>query len=161
MDQLLTCQRHTLLQNLREAAYHRRHLRQPVSSLQARFRLAALDASRVIGEHALGFFRLVPLQQLGDVIGDVARRNAPGVGREQNAALALLRHGRPKLAIENFGVILNGESGARHALFAGIEHFAQRFHLTGHAIEHFPHRVHSQISTLESLQGKADGQMLG
>src|SRR5438270_720710 len=89
-----------------------------------------------------------------------SRRPTASWLKRTKAALALLWHRGPELAIQNVGVIFHVQPGAAHLVFVRAQHRTQRFQLAPHAAQHLADGIHPHFTALETVKREADGQML-
>ncbi len=130
-------------------------------SLFSRVGFFAFGARGIVLENADRFSDVSFLDQIIDVGLHVAGRDAPRFVGEQDGALAAFRNCGPELAVQDFAVRFEDEPGVAHFVFMGAEDFAQVFDFLIHAVEHLAHGVDCNLAALETLEGEANGKMLG
>src|SRR5580698_8811987 len=84
-------------------------------------------------------------------LADVARRDAPGVGRSEHRALTGLGNRSPELAVEQVGVGFDDDAGMRESLFVAAEDLAQASNLLGHALEHLADGVDAHFAAFVAV----------
>ena len=142
------------------AAIQRGELADSDGGLAPRVQSFTADTTGVLQEDPFGGGAVAAVEQfLGELL-DVARGNAPRVGRKQDAALAGFWHGGPELPVKNVAVRFDGGSGAGHLVFAHLQELAQGLDLLAHALEQLADGIDANLSTLVAVHCKTNGEIL-